>query len=366
MYMNFFCPMQEELLLLANPNGKNVTPQKIKRLQDIFQEGRGKLHTTLVVTKNLSQLEKVITEYKRGGASMVGIIGGDGTVMHTRTLIENIWSYAPKYAFFPLVTMNNIHRALGLDRPDSATRLAQHMVTAADNDTLKEYTVSFPSLDVNGRKGFNIGFGLIPKLLWLYYGHTAKQYRELEEALQNSPPKEYPAKYKEITKKKETDLFDLLSEERGLWGAVKTTLRLMNGLRNYTDERYLLHKPLSGPIRFNGKPQHFPKAPLGIYISCYEEVNLGLGRFNPKPTREAGKEEGKFQTIVPYGNPFLIIPQLPKLMMGEKLSKVIYEQLSSLELPSEKFAQVDGELILENGFMVRYDGKRKIMTLPAT
>ena len=52
--------------------------------------------------------------------------------------------------------------------------------------------------------------------------------------------------------------------------------------------------------------------------------------------------------------------------MGEKLSKVIYEQLSSLELPSEKFAQVDGELILENGFMVRYDGKRKIMTLPAT
>ncbi|MDP3698394.1 MAG: acylglycerol kinase family protein [Nanoarchaeota archaeon] len=357
--------MQEELLLLANPNGKNVTPQKIKRLQDIFLEGKGKLQTTLIVTKNLSQLEKVITEYKRGGTSTVGIIGGDGTVMHTRTLIENIWGYAPRYAFFPLGTMNNIHRALGLGRSDSSIRLAQHMVTAAGNDALKEYTISFPSLDANGRKGFNIGFGLIPKLLWLYYGHTAKQYRELEEALQHSPPKEYQAKYKEITKKQETDLFDLLSEERGLWGAVKTTLRLMNGLRNYTDERYLLHKPLSGGISFDGQRQHFPKAPLGLYISCYQETNLGLGPFNPKPAPEAGKEEGKFQAVVPYGNPFSIMPQLLKVIAGGKLSNAVYQQVSSAELPSEKFAQVDGEIILEKGFKVSYDRKREIICLPA-
>ncbi|HLD39641.1 MAG TPA: diacylglycerol kinase family protein [Candidatus Nanoarchaeia archaeon] len=359
--------MPYRYFIFANPNGKNVTPDKIQKLQHIFSQGQGEF----VVTENLSHLEKMVQERRSAALAkpektIVGIVGGDGTVMRTRTLVEQLWGYRPQYAFFPLGTMNNIQRTLGLNGKDAAYQLAQHLVNTANSNTVEKYTVSFPSLDVNGKKGFNIGFGLIPKLLWIYYGHSAKQYRELEEALQHSPPKEYQAKYTEITQKQETDLFDLLSKERGLWGAVKTTLRLMNGLRNNTDERYLLHKPLSGPIRFNGKPQHFPKAPLGIYISCYEEVNLGLGRFNPKPTREAGKEEGKFQTIVPYGNPFLIIPQLPKLMMGEKLSKVIYEQLSSLELPSEKFAQVDGELILENGFMVRYDGKRKIMTLPAT
>ena len=360
-------------LLFANPHGKNVTPEKIKRLQDIFSLGEGKLHGKVVVTENLSKLEKAITEHKNAfmehkeqGTTIVGIVGGDGTVMHTRTLVENIWGYTPTYAFFPEGTMNNIHRALGLSGADSSIELAQHIVETACTNTLEHYTVSFPSLDINGKKGFNIGFGLIPKLLWLYYGNSAKQYRELEEALQHCHPGEYQAKYTEITKKQKADIFDILSKERGVWGAAKTALRLLNGLRRHTDEEYMLHKTVSGEIRFDGTIQTFPQEPLGVYISCYEEVNLGLRSWNPKPAPEARKEEGKFQVVVPYGNPFSIVPQLPKVIAGKKLSNAVYQYISTLELPAEKFVQVDGELILEKGFTVRYDGKRDIMVLPVT
>ena len=363
--------MSYHYFIFANPNGKNVTPEKIRKLQDIFSQGKGKLEGKFLVTQNLSQLEKSIKEHRTAaldkelGTTIVGIVGGDGTVMHTRTLVENIWDYHPLYAFFPEGTMNNIHRAVGLSGVDSSVKLAKHVVAAASSDTLDQYKVSFPSLDINHRKGFNIGFGLIPKLLWLYYGHSAKHYRELEEALQHGHPDQYEARYKEITGKKEADLFDLLSKERGLIGAVKTTLRLLNGLRRHTDEAYLLHKPLSGDIKFDDEIQTFPQPPSGVYISCYEEVNLGLGRLNPKPSPEARTEEGKLQVVVPYGNPFSIIPDLPKVIAGEKLSQAVYKHISSLKL-SEKFAQVDGELLLQKGFTVRYDGKRKVITLPVT
>ena len=364
--------MAYNYLLFANPHGKNVTPEKIQKLRDIFSLGERKLRGKVVVTKNLSQLEKVIAEhknaflkYKEQGTTMVGIVGGDGTVMHTRTLVEKIWGYTPTYAFFPEGTMNNIHRAVGLGGPHSSVKLAKHIVDTARTDTLENYAVPFPSLDINGKKGFNVGFGLIPKLLWIYYGNGAKHYRELEEAMQHCPSGEYQAKYREITKKQEADLFDILSKERGVWGAAKTALRLLNGLRRHTEEEYLLHKPLSGEIIFDGQRQFFPQAPSGAYISCYDEVNLGLGPLNPKPALGARKEEGKFQVVVQYGNPFSIIPQLHKVIAGKKLSNAVYKYISSLEL-KEKFAQVDGEIIIEKGFTVRYDGKREIMALPVT
>ena len=363
--------MSYHYFIFANQNGKNVTPEKIRKLQDIFSRGKGKLEGKFLVTQNLSQLEKSIKEHttvfldQEPRKTLVGIVGGDGTVMHTRTLVENIWNGQPAYAFFPEGTMNNIHRAVGLDRVDSSVKLAKHIVAATCANTLEDYIIPFPSLDVNNRKGFNVGFGLIPKLLWLYYGNSAKQYRELEEALQFCHPDQYEAKYKEVTGKKEADLFDLLSKERGLMGAVKTTLRLLNGLRRHTDEAYLLHKPLSGDIMFDGEIQTFPQPPSGVYVSCYEEVNLGLGSLNPRPSPEARTKEGKFQVAVPYGNPFSIIPDLPKVIAGEKLSHALYKHVSSLKL-SEKFAQVDGELLLQKGFTVNYDGRREVITLPVT
>ena len=262
--------------------------------------------------------------------------------------------------------MNNIQRAVGLTNADSSFDLAKHIVNITSTDSLEQYTVSLSSLDINGKKGFNIGFGIIPRLLWMYYGHSAKHYRELEESLQSCEPAEYYNEYEKITGKKEADFFDLLSKERGLWGATKAALRLMNGLRRHTDESYLLHKALAGEVKFDGVKQTFPKIPLGAYVSSYEEVNLGLGRFNPKPAPEARKEKGKFQVVVPYGNPFSIIPQLPKVAQGKKLTNAIYDYISTLELPAERFAQVDGEEILEKGFTVRYDGTRKIIALPVT
>lgn len=358
--------MHQKHLLLINPRSGNVTPEKIDMFRSIFSSGKEKLDTSIVVTENLSHLEQVVTEYKRREITIVGIVGGDGTVMRARTFVENIWGYQPSYAFFPLGTMNNVQRAVGLTTADSSFKLAKQMADTACIDTLERYTVSMPSLDINGKKGFNIGFGIIPRLLWMYYGNSAKHYLELEEALQSCSKEEYQTKYEEITGKKEADFFDLLSEERGLWGAAKAALRLLNGLRPHTDEAYLLHKALAGEIRFDGEKKIFPEVPLGAYISSYEEINLGLGSFNPKPAPGARKEEGKFQVVVPYGNPFSIILQLPRVAAGKRLSNATYDYISTLELPAEKLAEVDGEPLPEKGFILRYDGKRKVITLPVT
>ncbi|MEK6809633.1 MAG: diacylglycerol kinase family protein [Nanoarchaeota archaeon] len=355
--------MKHKLLLLANPNGRNVTPERIKKLQEIFLLDKGKLQITFKVTENLSQLEKVIEQHRKSGITILGVFGGDGTVMHTRTLAEERWGYHPTYAFFPLGTMNNIQRAVGLYKDDSSLKLARHIVDVAGTDSLDKFTISMPSLDIDGRKGFNIGLGIIPRLLWMYYGHSAKHYWELEGALQTCALEEYQSKYKEITGKLEEDFFDLLSKERGLWGAAKAALRLLKGSAA-RDERYILNKSLAGEVIFDGKRHTFPKSPLGAYISCYEGVNLGLGRFNPIASPGANKEEGKFQVVVPCGDPFSIAYNLPQLIAGKKISNAVYEHLSSLELPAERIAQVDGEFILEKGFTVRQDGTRKIIILP--
>lgn len=348
--------MQHDILVLANANGGNVTPKKIKTIEDaLITLGEGKLRFRVIVTESLSHLERVIRDYKGGGITLAGIVGGDGTVLQTRTLIENEWGYQPLYSFFAEGTRNNIQDSIGVG-PNSSLALIKHIVDAAGTDTLERYTVKVPSLDINGWKGFNVGFGLISRLLWFYYGRNAEDYREMEEALQTCKPEQYRTTYEEYAEK----------EANGKWGVAKSVLQLLIGLKAGTSESYLLHKALAGEIRFDGEKQKFPKAPIGAYVSCYEKVNLGLGRLNPRPSPGATKEEGKFQVVVAYGNPFSIIPQLPKIIAGDKMSNAVYQYISTLELLAEKIVEIDGEHIPINRPKVSYDGTRNVLTLPVT
>ncbi|MBI2582433.1 hypothetical protein HYV87_04895 [Candidatus Woesearchaeota archaeon] len=347
--------MQHDILVLANKNGGNFSTKKIKAIENILALGEGKLRFRVVVTESLLRLEEVIKEYKGGGITLAAIVGGDGTMLQTRTLIENEWGYSPLYAFYAEGTKNNIQRSLGIG-PNSSLALTKHIVDAACTDTLELYTFKVPSLDINGWKGFNVGFGLISRLLWFYYGKSARAYYEMEEALQSCDEEQYQAIYKKFAGK----------EANGKWGVAKSVLQLLKGLKSGTEESYLLQKRIIGEIKFDGEKQQFPQTPIGVYASCYEEVNLGWGRFNPKPSPEANKEEGKFQAVVAYGNPFSIIPQLPKVIAGEKMSNALYQSLSTLEVPAEKVVEIDGEHIPINKAKVSYDGTRRVVTLPVT
>ncbi len=322
-------------------------------MKDILALGDGKLRFRVMVTESLSHLERVIKEHKGGGITLAGIVGGDGTVLQTRTLIENEWGYLPLYSFFAEGTRNNVQDSIGIG-PNSSSALTKHIVNAACTDTLERHMVKVPSLDINAWKGFNVGFGLIPRLLWFYYGRNAEDYREMEKALQTCKPEQYQATYEEYAGK----------EANGKWGVAKSVWRLLVSLKAGTNEGYLLRKALAGEIKFDGEKQKFPKAPIGAYVSCYEKVNLGLGKLNPKPSPGAAKEEGKFQVVIAYGNPFSIIPQLPKVIAGNKMSNAVYQYISTLELPAEKVVQIDGEHIPINSPKVSYDGTRKVLTLP--
>jgi len=347
--------MQHDILILVDEHGGNVTSKKIKTIEDTLALGNGKLKSRVIVIKNPSHLKDVIKDHKGGGITLAGIVGGDGTVLRTRTLIENEWGYSPLYVLYAEGKRNNIQHPLVIG-PNSSLALTRNIVDAACTDTLEMYAVKVPSLDINGWKGFNVGFGLISRLSWFYYGKSARSYYEMEEALQNCDEEQYQAIYKKFAGK----------EADGKRGVAKCLLQLLKGLKSGTDERYLLHKTLAGEIRFDGEKQKFPEAPIGVYASCYEEVNLGLGRLNPRPSSGANKEEGKFQAVVAYGNPFSIIPQLPKVIAGEKMSGAVYQYLSTLELPSEKMVQIDGEHIPLNRPKVLYDGTRRVVILPVT
>ncbi len=347
-------------LTIANANAKNFTADLITKVEDAYSLAKGNLTGKIVVTKTLSELEKAIETYQEENPDFVGILSGDGGVMHARTLIENIWKHRPRYAFFPGGTMNNIQRTVGATKMNSSTiKLAKYIAAKASSGELEHSTVSLPSLDINGRKGFNIGLGLVPKLLWMYYGKSAEQYVLLQQELQNAPENKYQDVYNQIMKQQAEDLI----EERGFIGSCRTAVKVLLGLRKaHSFERYLFSKPIDGTIAIDDDEKSFPEPPLGLYLSCYKEINLGFSFLNPKLIPEAGSTPGEVQGLIPYGNPLRIVWELPKIVLGRPLSHAHYFHASTVEVPSEKIAQVDGELFLQDGFAIKYDGKVKVIS----
>lgn len=345
-------------LTIANSNAKNVTPDLVARIKDAYALGNGSLKGEVVVTKDLYALERKIAEYKSEELTFVGILGGDGGVMHVRTAIESIWGYRPRYALFPGGTQMNIQRAAGLKNKESSITLAKYIAQKASLGELEKSTISFPSLDINGMKGFNVGLGLVPKLLWMYDGKSAEQYARLEEALQTAEPTKYLEIYEKVRKQYPEEII----KEKGLVGVCRAAWKSLNGLLNaHSFEGDLLSTPLKGGIIVDGEKKVFSQPPLGLYISCYEEINLGLSFCNPVPLPEARTEPGRFQVIAPYGNPLHIALEFPRVIRGKHLSKAEYFFASVLQAQTQ-IAEVDGEILLRNGFSIKYDGEARLIS----
>ena len=349
-------------LTIINPQGKEYYSGVKDEIAAAYNLAAHSLKGEIVVTKDLSNLERVINDYKDQSIGLVGIFSGDGGVMYVRTAIENVWGYRPAYALFPGGTQVNIQRTVGLKKSKtSITSYARYIAQKASLGNLDHATISIPSLDVNGKKGFNAGVGLVPKLLWMYYGRSAEQYAALERELRTVDPSEYLEAYEKILGQDQPER-KVKDELTGLTGISKTIWKTVRGIRKaHSFENYIFSTPIRGRIIVDGKEQS-TKKPLGLYVSCYEEVNFGFSFLNPRPSPEARAELDKFQVVAPYGRPLDIARQLPRVIAGKHLNQAAYFHASTLEVPSEKIIELDGEIILGQGFTIKSDGMVKIVS----
>lgn len=362
-------------LAIANVNSGSFSSRNVVLTKELLSLADGKLKTEIVVTEDLSQLEFVINKHKNEGIDLVGIFGGDGTIMQTRTMLENSWDYRPTYLILGGGTMNNLQKAVGLENFYDPTKYLVDAVSSGQ----ELHTSSLASFDLNGRKGFNVGFGLAPKFLWLYYGHSAEKYLQLEQQLRQAAPDEYEQLFKEATDWQEENSLDPLPK-RGLPGLVKimragaTFFRALTKPHSY--EGYLLSTPMNSTVEVWDKEGAVPELqmemhpPQGVYISSYAEVNFGLPWGNPKPIppnmlRWARSEEKeKMAMLITYENLRGILKQVPDLMRGRAMTgNSFYLNPYQIKV-AEQIAQIDGELVTGNGFTVKYNGEAKIITPP--
>jgi len=108
--------------------------------------------------------------------------------------IEKYWGKIPNIiAPYALGTMNNwaltfrlsdglvdkVKKAIGLGET-KPLRLARYIAESVQNGKNLS-TERMGLFDLNGEKGFNFGMGLVPKLVWGYYGKNIEQYQNYND-----------------------------------------------------------------------------------------------------------------------------------------------------------------------------------------
>ncbi len=327
--------MKVEMPIFANGNAGSFNAEEVGIVEEITGN---KVH----VTHDYSKLEQKLREYK--DAPLVGMMGGDGTVLQTRTRVENIWTARPSYVLFPNGTGNNVQRAVGLKK---GRKTIIKMSQALAEGNVRFTTLA--SIDLNGYKSFNVGFGVAPKILWHEYGHSAEAYLAEQRKLRQARTVEQEP----VTK-------------IGNHSTFRTIYEIYRGVNQpHSWEQYLFSQRLDGNIKVDGKDWKelgLPQ-PLGIYLASYEEANFNLGLLNPKPAPGAREVEGKLQIVAPYGRARDITRQLWKVVLGREMGKTLYAHVEKVELPDEVLGQACGEILRAKGFTARYDGTCNVMTL---
>lgn len=367
---------------ILNKNAGGYTSQEQRKLHEILLEIDGEI----LVTPDLATLEYQLGKHKDFHPDVLGIGGGDGTASQTLTLVKRIWGELPQYiAAYALGTMNNwaivsgvsdgitdkMKRRTGLG-DTKAVQLAQYLRRIAKTGE-EPATEELALLDVNGRCGFNVGFGLVSKLVWTYYGKSMAQYQALQQELNQSSSSEYEKIFAGIFAAQPADrnLIDIVTaaetaKKSGGVNAVKTALTAIKGVfRPSSPEYHFLSEPLEAEIFIDGEKVTFPSTPLGIYVASYEQSNIGLPWLCPHPAPEAREIPGKMQGLITYATPKEIVTSLPAIFRGRHIKNTSYYHATELRLQSATplIGEVDADFIFGREMVVRYDQAIRCISL---
>ncbi len=376
---------------VINKNAGGYSSRELGKLYEILHSHPHKLTGEIIATPDLDSLEYQLKRYKDYHPDILGIGGGDGTASRTLTLVQKVWGSLPEYiAPYAMGTMNNWAMPFGLNDglvdklkqrtgigDTKAVQLARYIQRSAEQGTAMA-TSEMALLDVNGRRGFNIGFGLVPKLIWLYYGKTIDQYRQLERELSTSAPEDYESVLEGIlTERKPWEgLIDVMASGdllRGLGtvNAVKTAAASISGIvLRRKKEREFFAEPLAADLYItepDGKERklQLPQPATGIYIASYEKSNVGLPYLTLQAAPEARQKPGMMQVVITYAAPMEIVLQIPHLFAGIHLDNTAYYHTSQLRVVGKRpiIAEVDADSILATEFIARHDQTLKFISM---
>lgn len=380
-------------LTIINRYAGGFTEREAGRILNIMSSSEN-LEGEVMMTPDLSTLAPSLRARKDLKPDILGVGGGDGTA-RILSLVEKIWGFLPEYiAPFAMGTMNNY--ALTFDLSDGFIDKIKHQTGFGDTkavqlaryirDTLDQgeelRTGELGMFKVNGRSAFNAGFGLTPKLLWLYYGKTIEQYRELQRKLQFYQPEEYEDIVKSVFSEKSTleglvEIFTAGHPELlpripvlNVAKAIRTSVVGAFGFNN-TKEKEFINERMEGSIKLDGEEIKLScssdslQKPLGIYLASYEHSNLGFASLSLRILPEARSIEEKIQVLMGIGTPRDILKEVYKFWQGRHLNCGHYRHAAKIELESNTpFAyQVDGDIQFSKKVVVEYYKKVRIISL---
>lgn len=360
-------------LTILNKNAGGYSAREKDKISAALAGESGKLEGKILATPDLETLKYQLHRHKEYHPDILGIGGGDGTASQTLTLVDQIFGSIPPYvAAYAMGTMNNWAIPFGLSDglvdklkvktgvgDTKAVQLARSLRKAVEEE--KPFsTGELLLLDANGRKGFNLGFGFLPKLVWLYYGKTMEQYGRLEEELNQSSTVDYKEVFEGIfAEQPNSGIIDVVAKSEilrkvGGLHVAKTAFDVFKNVLGNSEHNFFSQE-MPTVCYLDGKKLSLPAPPTGIYIASYEQQNLGSVNFSATPSPEARQVPGKMQVVITYGRPTEIISQLPAVFLGKHLKKTYYAHVSELRLESEQVlvGEVDADFIYGKNIIVR-------------
>lgn len=398
--------MKLKHLTIINKYAGGFTEREVGKIHNILTSSEN-LEGEVLMTPNLSTLAPSLWARRDIKPDILGIGGGDGTA-RILSLVEKIWGFLPEYiAPFAMGTMNNYALTFGLSDgfrdkikhqtgfgDTKAVQLARYIRDTLDRgEELRTGELGLFKVSRRGendqreaskRSAFNVGFGLTPKLIWLYYGKTIEQYRELQRRLQFYQPEEFEDIVKSVFSERSTldglvEIFtvghsELLPKIPVLNVAKAIRVGVTGALGFSARESEFINERMEGSIRLDGEEIklrygfHLPldsQKPLGMYIASYEHSNLGIASLSPKILPEARCVEGKMQVLIGKGTPIDLLKEVYKFWQGRHLNCSDYRHAAKIEIESDTpFAyQVDGDIQFAKQVMVEYHKKVKIVSL---
>lgn len=334
-------------LIIFNRKAGNFSPWEVGKITEILSSSP-RLEGEVVVTATLAELREVLTKYRNTNIDLLGIGGGDGTASLVLTEAMKVWKLLPPYIVpFSCGTMGNYVMEFGLSTTITDTLKRKLRIPTTKSIQTAKYVVqtvhqqqplhteSLSLLDVNGIKGFTFGVGIVPKILWLYYGGSIQSYHG---HTQHTKPADFHA----------GPLYSLFTLGRIIFCGPLPFTKIHRFLTDHTT------------VTFRKKPVSV----LALIVATHAYISLGVNNVALQPTYRAREHSGKFHAVWYPLTLWQALRQLPQLLQGKHLQGSIEELTGKLVLTSDqpRVYQVDGELLVDKKITVTYDQTLRIVS----
>jgi diacylglycerol kinase family enzyme len=351
-------------LAIFNRRAGSFSEWEVEQITHVLSSSK-RLEGRVVVTTTTSDLVRILEQTKDDIPDILAIGGGDGTASVTLTKVGQIWKRLPRYILpFPCGTICNYTAPFGLSggledkikkffrvNSTKSIRAARYVADAADNKKklrVKELNL----LDINGTKGFTFGIGMVPKVLWFYYGKSIREYHQLQHEMKSG--KHYQNHLERLFDDKRAGFF---------YSLIAAFHILVPGPFPFTRTHQFFNERIAATIT---TPEGTTKdKPLtAVFAASHEYVGFGLDSIAIKPTYRAREQSKKFHTVMYRGTVNQAIAQIARLFRGEKLNYADELIISAVTLTMEQpvLYQVDGELSISDHFTIAYDTTLRIIS----